>query len=709
MAADLPSPPVAPVKPVTDDYFGQKVTDPYRYMENLSDPEVQSWMKAQADTTAATLDRIPGREKLLARIHELMTARQTRVTNVHVRPGGVLFYEKVLATENTPKLYMRKGTAASEKLLLDPAKLNSTGGQPHAISYYSPSWDGGWVVVGVSEGGSEQAVIHIVNTATGAEAAETIDRTWFGIIGWKDATSFYYNRLQEMRPGMGPADKELKSVMWLHKIGESLESDRAVFGFDRSAAVNFDPIDLPIVDTDPSSATVVGVVARGVQNEARFYSAPLASVDGAASTPWKKIADLGDDVTNEALHGDNVYLLTHKNAPRFRILRTSLSHPDIADAQVFVPQGSGVITDMAAAQDALYIRVMDGGVGHLRRVPYEGGAPEEIKLPFEGDFAFAAADTRVTGVLISLMSWVKAARILSYSPVTKRLTDTQLQPLGPNDDRQDITSEEVKIPSYDGTLVPVSIIHKKGLPLDGTSPTLLSGYGAYGTSRTPVFNSYLLAWLETGGIYAVAHVRGGGEYGQDWYQGGYKLTKPNTWRDFIASAEYLIRQKYTSAAKLGIEGGSAGGILVGRSLTERSDLFAAVIDRVGVSDTLRVEFSPNGPVNIPEFGSVKTEEGFEDLYAMSSYAHVADRTPYPAVMLTTGINDPRVDPWQSGKMTARLQAATSSTKPILLRVDYQAGHGYGSTRDQIEKLWADVYSFLFWQMGEPDFQPSGSK
>jgi prolyl oligopeptidase len=251
----------------------------------------------------------------------------------------------------------------------------------------------------------------------------------------------------------------------------------------------------------------------------------------------------------------------------------------------------------------------------------------------------------------------------------------------------------------------LSIIHRRGLKLDGSNPVLLRGYGAYGISADPGFSPGLMAWYEQGGVYAVAHVRGGGEYGEDWYKGGYQQTKPNTWRDFIACAEYLVQNKYTSPGRLAGSGGSAGGILIGRAITERPDLFGAAIIHVGCLDTLRLETTPNGVPNIPEFGSVKTADGFKALYEMSACAHVQSGTKYPAVMLATGINDPRVEPWQSAKMTARLQAATASGKPVLLRVDYQAGHGVGSTKKQSEELTADVWSFLLWQLGAPGFQP----
>jgi prolyl oligopeptidase len=256
--------------------------------------------------------------------------------------------------------------------------------------------------------------------------------------------------------------------------------------------------------------------------------------------------------------------------------------------------------------------------------------------------------------------------------------------------------------------VPLSIIHKEGLVFDGSSPLILSGYGAYGSIRHAGYNPLNLAWLERGGVLAVAHVRGGGEKGKQWHRDGQKATKPNTWKDFIACAEYLIAEKYTSSARLAIQGGSAGGILVGRSITERPDLFRAAIIMVGVCDALRMELTENGPPNIEEFGSVATPEGFQALLAMSSVHQVRDGVKYPAVLLTHGLNDRRVDAWMSGKMAARLQAATASKNPVLLLLDTDAGHGIGSTRTQLQELLANRLSFILWQTGAEEFQPRAS-
>jgi prolyl oligopeptidase len=419
-----------------------------------------------------------------------------------------------------------------------------------------------------------------------------------------------------------------------------------------------------------------------------------------------------DDITSLDWKGDDVYLLSHKNAPRFQVLHTQFSNPDVAHASIVVPESQVLIKGLAAAADAVYVQQLDGGLGRLVRVPFAGGAEKQVAqpvtLPAEGIVAIAAADERVPGVLLTIDSWTKAQVIYAYDPANGKATDTKLQPLGRFDNPGDLQSLEVKAKSYDGTMVPLSIVFKKGTKLDGSNPTILEGYGAYGITEDPFFDPAFLTWYERGGIFAFAHVRGGGEYGEEWHLAGKKLTKPNTWKDAIACAQYLIDQKYTSSAKLAILGGSAGGIFVGRSITERPDLFAAAFDMVPMSDTVRSEFSPNGPPNVPEFGTVTEADGFKALYEMSAYGHIKDGTPYPAVMVTTGWNDPRVVSWEPGKMAARLQAATSSGKPVLLRVDYDAGHGIGSTKTQRDELYGDIFSFALWQFGVAGFQPAGT-
>lgn len=702
--ANAATPPIAPERPVTDDYFGTQVVDPYRWMEENNSAEAAAWMKAQDDYTRSVLGRIPGREALFNRVTALSEAG-TLVYQV-IQAGSRYFYLKQAPGDDNGKLYVRDGLRGKERLLVDPTKNPSH--EPHlSIDYFVPSRDGRYVAYGISPGGSEESVLHVLDSATGRDQGESIDRALFGVISWRpDGRSFTYLRLQQPAANAAPTDKYLKSRIYLHTLGtnKSGDGDQAVFGFGVSPRVPVNPDEVSFIVSSPASSWALGVVVKFVKNEVTLYAAPLDTV-GSAGTPWKRIVGEADEVTKFDLRGDRVYLLTHKGASRYKVVSTSLANPDFDKADVVVPAGQAVLTNLGVAEDALYVQQLDGGIGHVLRVGFAGdGDAKPIPLPYEGAIGEFVVNAQKPGLLMKLTSWTEPQLWYSYDPSANTVTDTGLRPRSPVDYSQ-IESREVKIVSYDGTLVPLSIIMKKGLSLNGSNPTLLNAYGAYGITLDPGFNPVLLAWLERGGIFAVGHVRGGGEYGEDWHTAGQKGTKLNTVYDFIACAEYLIDMGYTSPTKLGGQGGSAGGITVGRALTLRPELFAAILDDVGASDTLRFEQTPNGPPNTPEFGTVKIESEFHGLHAMSPYAHVRKGTPYPAVLLTTGVNDPRVAPWEAAKMSARLQAATSSSRPVLLRVDYDAGHGIGSTKSQTNAETADQWSFLLWQFGDPGFQP----
>ncbi|MGA8639782.1 MAG: prolyl oligopeptidase family serine peptidase [Candidatus Sulfotelmatobacter sp.] len=706
--------PVAPVRTVTDDYYGTKVVDPYRYMENLKDPEVQAWMKAQNDYTRAQLARIPGREKLLERIRKLDQA-VPRVIAVRL-PGDFYLIEKRQPTDNISKLYLRQGLNGEDKLLVNPEKIKLAAAiqnkGANAITGSLPSLDDKYVAVGIAPGGSELTEIHVFETSSGHEAQDVIHGVYWLTVSspsWLPGNrSFVYGRPRNLPPGAPATEVDQKSRVYLHVLGTDPSKDPAVFGYGVVPAIQVDPRYFPSLAIPLDSAYAIGTIHSGVSGNSSFYIEAAADV-GKTNTAWHKVADFTDDVSDVEVHGDDLYMLTYKNASRFRVIRTDARNPDLASAETVVPPSQAVVTGINVARDALYVQLLDGGIGRVLRVPY-GPKPQaqEIALPFRGTVSFVETDPRVPGALLGLGSWTKADSIYAYDPETKRVTNTKLQPTGPDDNPTNIESTEVKVRSYDGTLVPLSIVYPKGVKLDGSNPTLLGGYGAYGLVLPPHFEPALfLPWYEQGGIYASCHVRGGGEYGEEWHLAGKGPTKPNTWRDFIACAQYLIEHKYTSPARLAGTGTSAGGILIGRAITSRPDLFAAAIDKVGLSDTLRFETGENGVPNIPEFGSTKTEAGFKALYAMSAYAHIKDHTPYPAVLLMTGVNDPRVDPWQMDKMAARLQAATSSGKPVLLRVSYHGGHGLmGGTEAQFQETRADQLSFLLWQLGDPDFQPS---
>jgi len=700
------SAPVAPVRAVSDVYFGVTVSDPYRYMEDPSNPQVAEWFKDQNAHTHAVLSAIPGRPALLGRIKQFDESGPARVFDVQRYQGNRYFYQKRLPEENVSKLYERVGLKGPELLRLDPDKYVTKPDEHYSLTYYAPSLDGSFIAYGVSPSGSEDAVIHVLNLKTAKETGETIDRSWYGGISWlPKGNAFLHIRFQKLSLGADPTERRLKSRVFLHTVGTNPDQDLPVFGYGVNQGIDLDPADSCFVDADPRASYAVAIVNHGFSSDLTVYAAPLDSI-GAAVTPWRKIIDTDDEVVSLDLRGDDLYLVTHKNAPRFQVLRISLSHADPAKAQVIIPPSEAVIIGVSAMADALYVQELDGGISRLLRMNYAGGTAKAIPLPVDGSIVLAGGDARLTGVLFDLSSWTKATKIYSYMPKENRTTDTRLQPLGAFDEPADIESIETKVPSADGTLIPLSLVFKKGIRLDGTHPTLLSGYGAYSITLDPHFDPRYLAWMERGGVRAIAHVRGGGEFGEAWHQAGMMQNKPNTWRDFIASAEYLIKAGYTSSPRLAGEGGSAGGILIGRAFTERPELFAAVLDDVGLSDMIRDMFSPDGPLNVPEYGDLKTQQGFKNLLEISAYYHVTDGVQYPAAMITAGMNDPRVVPWEPGKMAARLQAATASGKPVLLRVEYQGGHGtIGGTRAQAQELLADQWSFLLWQFGIPGFQP----
>ncbi len=696
------APPVAPERAVTDEFFGTPVTDPYRYFEDLNSPEVQSWIKGQAEFARGNLDALPLRKELLERIVQLDAGAPFRLHIVRRWPNGDLHYLKTMAKENLEKLYFKDAKTREERLLVDPEKLSEPG-KHVALEFCKPSPDGKYVAYGLAASGSEQTVLHILDSATGKDLAETIDRmeadytdpTWLA-----DSSGFVYSRRREL-PADAPATEVYKQTRaYLHRLGADPKNDRLLFAKGVAGSPELAEADFPSIVLTSGSRFAIGKIKHGDANELTLYSAPVDSLE-KSPIPWKKICDVADEVNGFAVHGDEIYLVAAAGAPRFKVVKTGLEQPDFSKAAVVISAGAAVVESVSVARDAIYVGVLDGGLNRVVRVAFTAGAvPQNIELPKGEESGYAlAANPEMDGVLIGTSSWTHGGKLFSYDPKTGTLTDTKLQPPGKFDHPVGYESAQVMVTSHDGVKVPLSIIYKSGIVLDGSHPTLVNGYGAYGMVMSPHFSPINIAWLERGGVLAYAHVRGGGEFGKEWHLAGQKETKPNTWKDFIACCEYLVEKGYTSPGNLAGQGGSAGGILIGRAVTERPDLFAAAIINVGCTDTIRMETTTNGVPNIPEFGTVSTKEGFDGLLAMSAYAHVMKGTKYPAILLTHGINDPRVEPWMSAKMTARLQASSTSGKPILFRVDYDAGHGIGSTKRQRQEQTADQWAFILSQMG----------
>ena len=697
-----PTLPVAPVRNVPETFFGTTVDDPYRDLENTKAPTAAAWMKAHSDAAHATLKSISGRDAFRAQLERYDSAAPSRVGGVARLAGDVYFYERRGLKDDQFKLYMRRGLQGAERLLFDPETLKKRTGKPHAINYFTPSPDGRYVALGVSAAGSEDAVLRVLESASGRQVGSLLPRVQFGAIGWTpDSQQFFFNRMQALKKGAPATDKYQRSISGLMRPGAGEKGIRTVLRAGDAGTVTMPATEFPIVTVLPDGRVIARAV-DGVSPEFSAWHTTLAALR-AGKPAWQKLFGKEDGITELAVQGERIYALSFKGASRYKLLAGRIGSFDPATAQVLVPESSRVLTGMTAAQDGLYLQARDGNVQRLLKLAYADGAtPQEVQLPVLGAFGFASAQPDLPGVLIDLQSWTRARQLYAVA-ADGSVANTGLQPAGPYDTPADIVATEVMVKSHDGALVPMSIIHKQGVKLDGSNPTLLYGYASYGITEEPYFSIGRLAWMDAGGVFAVANPRGSSVFGREWHEAGKQATKPNTWRDFIACAEWLVAQKWTTPSRLGIWGGSAGGILVGRAMTERPELFAAVVPEVGSLDMLRMETTPNGVPNIPEFGTRTNEAGFRALLAMSTYANIKDGTAYPAVLLTHGVNDPRVEVWNSTKTAARLKAASSSGKPVLLRLDYDSGHGIGSTKNQVFDERADVFAFLMWQFGMPGY------
>lgn len=690
----VPPAPVAKVQPVTDTYFGEAIVDRYRWMENDKDPDWLPFLKQQNAHARGVLDALPKRDVLLKRIEQLSgdVAAPARVQTA----GQLTFYQQRPAGANNFKLFVRDGRKpGKDRVLVDPTKLD-TKSSHYSLDWWQPSPDGSKLVYGLSKDGSEDSVLQIMDVRSGAILKERIADTQGANPSWLDDSSgFFYN---QMTGKVNTPERYLDSRVRFHKLGANPAKDPILMQRDRDPAIKYEKIQAPYIATAVRSKYAV-LLLIDVRPEQRVYIAPVADVlKGKAD--WKKVADFEDEVTGVELHGDELYLMSTKGHPRGRLLKTSAKAPSLATATEAVAESQLVLEGTARAQDGLYIRSMDGGNSRLQRLDNDGKLTD-IALPFDGTLRSIEADADAPGALAILSGWLEPAAIWRASADGK-LTDTGITPR-PAIDTSAYTTERRFATAKDGTQIPYSLIYKKGLKMDGKNPAFISAYGSYGAAAyTPAFAGRALALADQGAIIGYANVRGGGEFGREWHRAGKLENKPNTWRDLIAVCEDLVAKQYTAPAHLAIGGRSAGGIPMGRAMEERPDLFAAVVSGVGWHNPLRYVAEQNGYAEEPEWGAITDPAGFKAIKSIDSYQQVVDGTKYPAVLLTTGVTDPRVAPFHPAKMAARLQTATASGKPVLLRVDFDAGHGMGSTRAQQDAEAADTYAFILSQTGGGD-------
>jgi prolyl oligopeptidase len=697
-------PPLAQVKPVEDVYFGTKISDPYRYMENLKDTTVQQWLKQQSDYTRSILNRIPGRQKLIDKMFEFDKRKSSQIGYLIITDDNRYFYLKTTPADETGKLFYRDGFEGKETLLFDPDKYSVDTTQKYVISSVSPSIDGSKVAFDVAPNGSESSVLFTMDVKNLKLYPEKIDRCWGASPSWlQDNNSFLFNRLQSS--DVHDKNRELDSKTYLHTVGTDSTMDKEILSRAKYPELGIKPKDIPIVIYDKESHYLFGILAT-VDNRLNIFYTPATNMD-KGKIDWKQLFKPEDEVYGFQTTDKDIYVYTPKNAANYKILKISLKNPDLVNAVVIVPEDKHAkLASYGITSDGLYYTLSKNGVEEkLFHLPFGTDKAAELKLPFAaGSISLSNKGPRYSDVWVDISGWTSDYQRYRYLSSGNEFKLENLSAKAAFPEYTDLTVEELMIPSHDGVEIPLSLIYKKNMVKNGGNPVFIYGYGAYGYSMNPFFSPEFLLWTSGGGIFAVAHVRGGSELGNSWYKDGYKTTKPNTWKDLISCAEYLVKEKYTSAQKIAINSASAGGILVGRAMTERPDLFAAAIPQVGCLNPLRAEESPNGPINVPEFGTVKDSLECMALLEMDSYLHIKNGVKYPATLITTGMNDPRVATWQPAKFAARLQAANISEKPVLFWVDYEAGHGIGNTKTKSIESLADVLSFAFWQTGHPDYQ-----
>ncbi len=683
-------------KPVTDEYHGVKVQDDYQWLENDQDPEVTAWSAAQNQRTRAYLDALPARAEIEKQLtawyaktspsYSSLVARPNRLFAMKFQPPKQQSMLVTLASPNDVK---------SEKVLVDPNVMDAKG--TTAIDWFVPSLDGKKVAVSLSKDGSEEGTLHFYDVETGQALPDTIARVQYptagGSAAWNaSGTGVYYTRF----PRQGErteADLNFYQQVYFHKLGTPEAEDVYAVGkdFPRIAEIK--------LEASHDGRSILASVANGDGGEfAHYILGPAA--DGTWENPagiWTQISQFGDQIKAATFGRDgSIYLLSRAGAPHGKLLRLPPGSVTLDKAVTVVPAGEPVINAFVAGRDALYVADLVGGPSGLRRFDLDGTNESVVPIPpISGVQEVEALDDG--SLLFRAVSYTEPSAWFHWQE--GKVVKTALRTTSPvSFDDIEVTREFAT--SKDGTKVPLNILRRKGTKLDGNNPTLLYSYGGYGISMSPSFDFTRRLWFDRGGVYVVANIRGGGEFGEEWHKAGNLTNKQNVFDDFTAAAQYLIEKKYTRPEKLAIMGGSNGGLLMGAMITQHPALMRAVVSSVGIYDMLRVELAPNGAFNVTEFGTVKDPEQFKALFAYSPYHHVEDGTKYPAVLMLTGANDGRVAPYHSRKMTARLQEANKSANPILLRTG-TSGHGIGTALSERIAQSADIYAFLFAQLDMP--------
>lgn len=697
--------PITPAEVVYDEYHGVRLGDPYRYMENLSDSTFNLWLKDQNTFSEDILNTISFRDTLKKQIKKLEQEKAYIISNVNQTENGTYFYIKKKTNEIEYKLYMRKGFEDTEQFLYSTEDYKSDELDNYIINYINPSRDASKVAISLSKNDEEFSEMIFYDVFNKKILPDCIDHIWpnaLGGINWlSDNSSFLYTSV----PIIDKNRKEylLNSQLILYSLDKQT-NPITVLSRDTNPEFNFKEEEHALA-YDRDTKYIFAYKSAGTYYNDNYFTTVDDIYSGKPN--WNLLYKKEEKILDYYVKNDDLIYITSKGAPNNKICQTSLLNPDFDTPKILVPEDPEreIYWKSALTKSSLYyVKTFNGVEAKLYRL--QNGIEKEIEIPIaSGNINPTSISPYSDDLWVEIDGWLNKTERYYYDISEGEFIPENFNPIIESNPLKDVIVEEVEVNSHDNVKVPLSIIYKKGTKKNRMNQVLIVGYGAYGSLIKPYPYKYLIHWVNQGGVFALAHVRGGGEKGDNWHKGGYKTTKSNTWKDFIACSEYLINQKYTSKKRIAALGISAGGICVGRAITERPDLFSVAIAHVGVFNMIRSEFAPFGKNNMHEFGTVKDSIEFKALLEMDSYHHVKDGVKYPAVFLTAGMNDARVPAWQPAKFAARLQAANASDKPILLSVDFEGGHGIEADKDKKNQETANILAFALWQTGHPDYQP----
>jgi len=678
-------PPKAEVRPLAEDMHGTKIVDPYRWLEDGSSADTQKWVAEEMAYTRTVLDPLPGRDAIHKRLTELFSIGSIGVPRI---AGKYYFYTRREGRENQPVLYVREGLEGKDRVLVDVNGLSADG--TIALDWFYPSEHGKYLVYGTSQSGSEMSTLHIVESKTGNPLPDTIERTRAASIAWSlDNSGFYYTRYPK-KGDVEDGQERYNRHVFYHLLGTDPATDPPIFGEGR------DPEDWPEVSLDNDGRMLLITVSQG------WTKTELFLMDLKKGTPPTRITIGKNFLYSATVYNGRIYIVTNEDAPRFRVFMAEAGNYEHDDWKEIIPQTGGVLKDAELWGGKIFAQYEQNATSQLKVFDVGGSLISNMALPGIGSIFAAQGKWDRDEIFYGFESFTIPRSIYRYDLET-RATKLWAKVDAPAIDPAAYEVQQEWCHSKDGTRVPMFVVHKKGLKKDGDNPTLLTGYGGFNVSLTPEFDSDIYLWLEHGGVYAVANLRGGAEFGEDWHRAGMLDKKQNVFDDMIAAAEYLISEKYTSPNRLAIQGGSNGGLLMGAMITQRPDLFRAVVCQVPLLDMLRYQDFQIAKLWIPEYGNAENAEQFKWLYAYSPYHHVKAGVEYPAILFMTADSDSRVDPMHARKMTALMQASaangSSRTRPILLRIERKAGHGAGTPVSKQIEEGTDVFGFLFWQLG----------